>query len=148
MRYAAYWFRVPWPQEQKRPVTTGFDIPQLVLALAETAGHSGRSLTTTYETIPYLLHCSPSCSWLPNVVMRQQERIDDDHQHERDDHEEVEHDRANHQKVDRDQKEVVVQEKDGHRHLAVCFSVSYSVTARFAAPGCGSQHFGEGASYR
>jgi hypothetical protein len=123
----------------------GADLPQLMLALAHTAGHSGRSLTTTYtyETIPYLLHCSPSCSWLLNVVMRQQDRIDDDQQHERGGHEEVEHDRAGHQEVDHDQKEVV-QEKDGHRSVAV----TYSVTARFAAQGRGSQHFGEGASYR
>ena len=83
-----------------------------MLALGKTAGHSGRSLSTTYETIPYLLHCSPSCSWRLNVVMRQQDRIDDDHQHERCDHEEVEHD-CGHQKVGRDHKEVIVQEKEG-----------------------------------
>jgi len=63
----------------KRPLNTSFDTPQLMLALAQTAGHSERSLTTTYETIPYLLHCSPGSSWLLNVVMRQQDRIDDDH---------------------------------------------------------------------
>src|SRR5438552_1404276 len=113
-----------------------------MLALAQTAGHSERSLTTTYETITYLLHCSPSRSWLVNVVMRQQDRIDDDQQHERDGHEKVEHDRAGHQEVD--DKEVDVQEKERDRGLPV----SYSVTARFAAPGRGSQHFGEGASHR
>jgi len=39
-------------------------------------------LTTTYETIPYLLHYSPSRRWLLDVVMRQQEGIDDDDQFE------------------------------------------------------------------
>src|SRR5438105_15789526 len=101
MRHALrrYGFRVSWTEQQKRPPNTGFDLPQLMLALAQTAGHSERSLTTTYETITYLLHCSPSRSWLVNVVMRQQDRIDDDQQHERDGHEKVEHDRI-HEEVD------------------------------------------------
>ena len=124
-----------------RPLNTASTLPQLMLALAKTAGHSGRSLSTTYETIPYLLHCRPSCSWRFNVVMRQQDRIDDDHQRERADHKEVEHDRADHEEVD--DKEGV-QEKEGDRG----FAVSYSVTARFAASGGGPQHFGEGPSNR
>ena len=73
-----------------------------MLALVQTAGHSGRSLTTTYETITYLLHCSPSYSWLAHVVMRQQDRIDDDQQHECDDHEEVEHNHGGNQEIDHD----------------------------------------------
>ena len=130
-----------------RPLNTASTLPQLMLALAKTAGHSGRALSTTYETIPYLLHRSPSCSWRLNVVMRQQDRIDDDHQRERCDHEEVEHD-CSHQIVGRDHKEVIVQEKEGDRGFSVCFSVSYSITARFAASGRGPQHFGEGPSNR
>jgi hypothetical protein len=93
---------------------------ELMLALSRRTGDSGRSLTTIYETIPYLLHCRPGCSWLLNVVLRQQEGIDDDH-----------HDVcAGHQEDDYDHKEVVDQEK-GHGG----FSISYSVTARVAVPG-------------
>ena len=129
--------------------------PELMLALARPAEHSRRSLTTTYETIPYLLHYSPSRRRLLDVVMRQQEGIDVDDQHDQfgnsvDHQEKV--DRAGYEEVDHHHQEVVDQEKDGHRCLAGCFSsgitVSYSVTAKFAAPGRGSQHFGEGASYR
>ena len=78
--------------------------------------------------------------------MRQQEGIDDDHQHDRAGHEKVVHGRTGQQEVDYDDQEVVNQEEDGHGCLVVNFAgsitVSYSVTARFAAPGRGSQHFG------
>lgn len=90
-----------------------------MLALTQPAEHSGRSLTITYETIPYLLHCSPGCSRLLNVILRRQEGIDDDHQHDRGIHEEVVHDRTGEQEVDYDHKEVVDQEEDGHGCLAV-----------------------------
>ncbi|HEX7516737.1 MAG TPA: hypothetical protein VF345_05565, partial [Chthoniobacterales bacterium] len=59
---------------------------------------------------------------------------------------------AGHEEVDHHHEEVFDQEEDGHKCLAVCFSssitVSYSVTARFAALGRRAQHFGEGAPDR
>ena len=62
-----------------------------MLALCSADEHSGRSLTTTYETNTYLLHYSPHRRWLVDVV-RQQERVHDDNQHDvqlnRGDHEE------------------------------------------------------------
>ena len=131
--------------------------PELMLALSSPAGHSGRSLTTTYETIPYLLRYSPSRRWLLNVVLRHQEGIDDDDQHDQlgsssDHQEEVDYDRAGHEEVDHHHQEVLDQEEDGHQCLAVCFSisitVSYSVTVRFAAVGRRAQPFGEGAPDR
>ena len=105
------------------------------------------SLTTTYETIPYLLHYSPSRRWLLDVVLRQQEGVDDDDQHEQlgdsvDHQEEV--DRPGHEEVDHDHEEVFDQEEDGDRGVAICFSISYSVTARFAALGRRAQLFRRG----
>ena len=65
--------------------------------------------------------------------MRHQEGIDDDDQHDQfgnsEDHQE-EVDRASHEEVDHDHEEVFHQEKDGDRGFAICFSISYSVTAR------------------
>jgi hypothetical protein len=51
-----------------------------MLAASAPAGHSGRSLTTTYETIAYYIHRSSGRLWL-NDVMRQQEGIHDDNQY-------------------------------------------------------------------
>jgi hypothetical protein len=111
-----------------------------MLALSLPAGHSGRSLTTTYETIAYHIHCNSSRRWLDDV-MRQQEGDNDDLQHDvelnRGDHEE------GHGREERDDYEEVGyhqedldQEEGGHRRLTGCFSssiaVSYSV--RLAIP--------------
>ena len=86
--------------------------------------------------------------------MRQQEGIDDDDQHDQlgssvDHQEEVDHDRAGHEEVDHDE-EVFDEEEDGSRGVAFSSSitVSYSVTARFAAIGRRAQPFGEGAPDR
>ena len=75
-----------------------------------------------------------------------QEGIHDDNQHD------VQLNRGDHEEVDHDHEEVFDQEEDGHKCLAVCFSisitVSYSVTVRFAAVGRRAQPFGEGAPDR
>ena len=75
--------------------------------------------------------------------MRQQEGIDDDIQHDvqlnRGDHEEGRgrEERDDHEEGGHDHQEDLDQKEDGRRRLAGCFSsgvtVSYSVTARFAA---------------
>lgn len=120
-----------------------------MLALSSSAGHSGRSLTTTYETIPYLLHYSPRRRWLLDVVMRQQEGIDDDDQHEQlgdsEDHQE-EVDRPGHEEVDHE--EVFDQEEDGNRGVAICFSVSYSINCQVRGTRPPSPTYGEGAPDR
>ena len=68
--------------------------------------------------------------------MRQQEGIDDnDVQLNRGDHEEVDHESAGHEEVDHDHEEIFDQKEDRYRRRSVCFSISYSVTARFAALG-------------
>lgn len=59
-----------------------------MLALSSLAGHSGRSLTTTYETIAYHIHCSSSRRWLDDVMRQQEGDDDDDAQLNRGDHEE------------------------------------------------------------
>jgi hypothetical protein len=110
-----------------------------MLALTSAAGHSGRSLTTTYETIPYYIHCTSSCRWLDDI-MRQQEGVHDDHavvQLNGCDYEEG-HDEegANDQEKDLDQEE-------DRCFFSGSFAFPYSVTVRFAAPGRRAQQFGE-----
>jgi hypothetical protein len=108
-----------------------------MLALSSLAGHSGRSLTTTYETIAYHLHSSSSRLWLDDV-MRQQKGIDDDDQLNRGNH------KKGYRREERDDKEVGDdhqeehdQKESGRGCLAGCFSSSiartYSVTSGFAA---------------
>jgi hypothetical protein len=115
-------------------ISLAFDLPQLMLAASTPAGHSGRSLTTTYETIAYHIYCSSGRLWLDDL-MRQQERIhDDDYQRvvHGGDHEEVDHKGARHQEVDYDYEEVFNQEEDGRGCVAVCFPFTYSLTIKFS----------------
>jgi hypothetical protein len=129
---------------------TPFEIRQLMLALSQAAGHSERSLTTTYETIAYHIHCSSSRRWLDDV-MRQQERIHDDNQLDvqlkRRDHEEGHgrEERDEYKEDDNDQKEDLDEKEERYRGRSVCFSISYPVIARYAALSRQAQHFGEGA---
>ena len=95
---------------------------QLMLALASPAEHSGLSLTTTYETIAYHIHCSSIRYWLDDV-MRQQKGIHDDNRHDvqlnRGDHEEgygrEERDGGNDHQEDLDQKE----ERNGYVAVSI-----------------------------
>jgi hypothetical protein len=111
-----------------------------MLALPSPAGHSGRSLTTTYETIAYHIHCSSSRRQLDDV-MRQQEGIDDDNQLDvelnRGDHEEGFGRQERDDDEEGNHQEDLDQEEGGQQCFAICFSssitVSYSVTVRFAA---------------
>ena len=107
-----------------------------MLALASAAGHSGRSLTTTYETIAYYIHCNSSRRWLDDI-MRQQEGDDDDIRHvelHRGDHEEGHgrEERDDHEEVGYHQEDLN-QEEGGHRRLAGCIAVSYSVRLAISA---------------
>jgi hypothetical protein len=109
-------------------------MPQLLLAVSLRAGHSERSLTTTYETIAYYIHCSSSRLWLDDV-MRQQERIGDDNRY--DGQLNRGNDEEGYGREERDDKEGVNnhqeehdQEEGGRRCLAGCIAVTSSVTAR------------------
>jgi hypothetical protein len=122
---------------------------QLMLALSAPAGHSGRSLTTTYETIAYHLHCSSSRLWLDDV-MRQQEGIghDDVQLHRRHFQEGAGKERDDKEVGDDHQEEH--EKEDGRGRLAGCFSSSVARTliAGFAARSRRAQHFGEGVTDR
>jgi hypothetical protein len=111
-----------------------------MLALSSAAGHSGRSLTTTYETITYLLHCSSSRRWLDDV-MRQQEGIDDDIQHDVQfncgDHEEgySREERDDHEEGGNDHQKNLDQKEERDRGLSVAGSIGRGVTvARWLEP--------------
>jgi hypothetical protein len=90
--------------------------------------------------------------------MRQQKGIHDDNQHDvqlnRGDHEEGygREERDDHKEGGNDHQEDLDQKEERYRRRFVCFSisitVSYSVTARFAAPDRRAQHFGEDAPDR
>jgi hypothetical protein len=109
-----------------------------MLALSSPAGHSGRSLTTTYETIAYYIHCNSGRRWLDDL-MRQQEGDDDDFQLDvelnRGDHEEGlgREERDDYEEVG-DHQEGFNQEEGGHRRLSSSIAVSYSVRLAISAP--------------
>ena len=104
-----------------------------MLALSSPAGHSGRSLTTTYETIAYYLNCSSRRLWLDDV-MRQQEGIGDDDQLNRGNHEKgYRREERDHKEVGDNHQEEHDQKEGGRGSLAGRFSSSiartYSITA-------------------
>lgn len=122
-----------------------------MLALFSPAGHSERSLTTTYETIPYHLHRSSSPLWLDDIL-RQQEGIDDDNldvELNRGDHEEgYGHKEGRHHEEGAGDHQEDHQKENGRRRFSSGVTVAYSVTVRFAALRRRAHTFGESAPDR